>query len=454
MREQLRSKKSIIPNLILLPQTSPLTRSPELSDEQKVFLFLQGPNCSFFKGVGEKLRGLGHTCFKISLSAGGSFYWGGPSIHYRGSYKEWGSFLSKILEKEKVTDIVLNGDQRLYHKVAIRLAQKRSIRIAAADFGYLRPDWITLESHGTLGNSGIPKSLPAIRSMASKLELPDLRPLFNDSGFRFALAEAVGGGTTWFFKFLYPRYRPFGIHHPILHGLAFVKTFIKKKFLSPLTQVKLRATISNVGYSPYYLFPMQLEGDFQIRSHSNYSTQVTALEEVMDSFAEYAPENSLLVFKQHPLEPDFRGWRGVVDRLALEIGIQERVVFLREGSIATLLDTALGVVTINSTVGLEAVRSGKKVKALGKAVYDVPGIVFEGILNDFWRSEFSPDPEDVQSFLKILVAMTQVRGNWFSDEGLAMAIDGTVERLHHGTVGKIDSMISPSESKLAEVASC
>ena len=163
--------------------------------------------------------------------------------------------------------------------------------------------------------------------------------------------------------------------------------------------------------------------------------------------------NSLLVFKQHPLEPDFKGWRAVVARLAREIGIQERVVFLREGSIALLLDTALGVVTINSTVGLEAVRSGKKVKALGKAVYDVPGIVFDGTLNDFWRSEFSPDPEDVQSFLKILVAMTQVRGNWFSSEGLAMAIDGTVERLHLSTVGKIDSMISPSQSKLAEVAS-
>ena len=238
-----------------------------------------------------------------------------------------------------------------------------------------------------------------------------------------------------------------------LHGFAFVRTYIKKKFFALWTQVKLRRVISNVGDCPYYLFPMQLEGDFQIRSHSNYTTQVVALEEVMESFAEHAPENSILVFKQHPLEPDFRGWRGVVERMAREIGIQERVVFLREGSIATLPDAALGVVTINSTVGLEAVRSGKKVKALGKAVYDVPGIVFDGTLNDFWRSEFSPDPEDVQSFLKILVAMTQVRGNWFSSEGLAMAIEGTVERLHHGTVGKIDSMISPSESKLAEVAS-
>ncbi len=229
-------RNAIMPNLILLPQASPLTRSPESSGERKVFLFLQGPNCSFFRGVSEKLRGLGHTCLKISLCAGESFYWGGPCIHYRGSYKQWGSFLSKILEKEKITDIVLNGDQRLYHKVAVRLAKERNIRVVVTDFGYLRPDWITLESRGTLGNTQIPKSLPVIRAMASALELPDLRALFNDNGLRFALSEAVSGVTTWFFKPLYYGYRPFGIHHPILHGLAFVRTYIKKKFSSPLTK--------------------------------------------------------------------------------------------------------------------------------------------------------------------------------------------------------------------------
>jgi capsular polysaccharide export protein len=405
---------------------------------RKVVLFLQGPSCGFFSGVAEKLKAFGHRCLKVNLCAGEACFYRGEAINYRGSYKDWEVFLKVLIQQQGVTDIVLNGDQRLYHKVAVKFAREMGIRIVVTDFGYFRPDWITLQLDGTLGDSSFPKDLQSIRSIAKDLAMPDFRQVCRDSGFRFAYSEALYGLVSWGLLPLFPRYRPFGIHHPILHGLAFFRTYLKKKILSPWTSSAIRKLLSNVDKSPFFFFPMQLEGDFQIRSHSSYPSQILALEEVMASFALKAPEDSLLVIKQHPLEPDFRGWRRLITRLAREIGVASRVVFLQEGSIARILPHAVGVITINSTVGFEAVRCGKKVKLMGRAVYDVHGIVFPGTLDEFWVDEFSPQSENIDALVKALASMTQVRGSWFNREGLAMAIDGTAERIHHGTVGEID----------------
>ena len=432
-----RASRSRNPMMHESPNRSSEPKSSGSSLERKVVLFLQGPNCGFFSGVAEKLEEIGHRCLKVNLCAGESCFYRRMAINYGGSYKDWGVFLKGLIEQQEVTDIVLNGDQRLYHKVAVKIAREIGIRVVVTDFGYFRPDWITLELDGTSGDSGFPKDLQTIRSIAKDLTMPDFRQVCRDSGVRFACSEAIYGLVSWGLHPLFPRYRPFGIYHPILHGMAFFGTFVKKKIFSPWTSSAIRKLLSNTDESPFYLFPMQLEGDFQIRSHSSYPSQILALEEVMASFALKAPEGSLLVIKQHPLEPDFRGWRRLIGRLAREIGITSRVVFLREGTIARILPLALGVITINSTVGFEAVQCCKKVKLMGRAVYDVPGIVFPGTLDEFWVAEFSPQSEDIDSLVKALAWMTQVRGSWFNRDGLAMAIDGTVERIHHGAVGEI-----------------
>ena len=75
-----------------------------------------------------------------------------------------------------------------------------------------------------------------------------------------------------------------------------------------------------------------------------------------------------------------------------------------------LLENARGVVTINSTVGLTALRHGTPVKALGEAIYDLPDLAFSGRLGDFWKSEGRPDTETVQEFVRLLESTIQGRG--------------------------------------------
>ncbi len=62
---------------------------------------------------------------------------------------------------------------------------------------------------------------------------------------------------------------------------------------------------------------------------------------------------------------------------------EPHVTFLEGGVSDRLLARAAGVVTVNSTVGLAALRAGVPVKPLGDAVYDVPGLTHSGDIARF-----------------------------------------------------------------------
>lgn len=124
------------------------------------FVFLQGMPSPFFSRVGQELSARGCKVTGINLSFGDWYFWCGENtVNYRGSVAQWPSFIGDFFDRESVTDLVLLGEQRTYHKDAIALAKLRNIRVSVTDFGYLRPDWITLEQDGMSGNSLFPKSM-------------------------------------------------------------------------------------------------------------------------------------------------------------------------------------------------------------------------------------------------------------------------------------------------------
>ena len=405
---------------------------------KKVFLFLQGPNCCFFTDLAGKLQGLGHRCLRVNLCFSDWLTWKlEGSLNYRGHYRNWKGYLSRLMDREGVTDLMLNGDQRLYHKTAIKLAIRKGVSVVVTDFGYMRPDWISFESQGASGNSLFPKNTSEIRRLAAATEPVDFTERYWDNPKSFVFAEARSGLLTWLFGFLYPGYRPFHSHNPVVLGWAFTKTYLKKMISRGATRSKLRRLIKERFENPFYFFPMQLETDFQLRAYSSYPNQAAPIEEVLVSFAENAPENERLVFKMHPLDPDLVNWKRVIGSLGKEVGISNRVFFLNDGPIADLLSNAKGVVTINSSVGLKALQHGKKLKILGRAVYDLPELVFQRSLDEFWGATFVPDEELFSDLILVLASMIQIRGGWFSPGGLECSVREAVERLHNGTVNHL-----------------
>jgi capsular polysaccharide export protein len=399
------------------------------------FLFLQGMPTPFFRRVAGGLAARGCRTTGINLCMGDRLFWGGrDAVNYRGSLADWPAFIDAFLVREGVTDLVLLGEQRRYHQEAIAAAQAHRVRVTVTDFGYLRPDWITLERDGMSGNSRFPREMAEVRRLAGLVPRADLAPRYADSALNMALGDLLYSFSTVLFGWLYPRYqrsdrRP----HPMVYFPAIGWRLLAARFSARPAQQQLAALLA--AQTRYFILPLQLEHDFQIVSYSPFANLLEPLRAVIQSFAAHSTPDLRLVVKAHPWDPGLRHWRSIVARLAVEFGVGERVDYLDGGDLDGLLRSAQGLVTVNSSAGVRALQLGCPVKTLGQAIYDIPGMSFQGALDEFWRQATPPDPLVVATFLEALAASIQIRGVYFREPGLGAAVEQAVERLHAGRVG-------------------
>jgi len=112
----------------------------------------------------------------------------------------------------------------------------------------------------------------------------------------------------------------------------------------------------------------------------------------------------------------------IITALEQELGTAGRVLYLETGHLPTLLDHALGVVTVNSTVGMSALWHRCPTITLGPAIYDLPGLTFQGRLEDFWEQRTPADRRLYQAFRNTVIHTTQVNGDLYTAAGIRMAI--------------------------------
>lgn len=393
------------------------------------FLFLQGMPCDFFKQVGLALEEKGHTVSRINLSFSDWLFWHDQrAVNYRGQASTWPRFFSAYVQEKQVTDLVLLGEQRKYHKEAVQLAKNLGLRIMATDFGYFRPDWITLEPNGMGGESTMTKNAQEILAKASKLPTPDFATQFHDSSWRMSMRDVVGSLGDVFLRAFFPHYRqsterphPF-IYFPAM-GAALVKRNLQKNALTQKIK-NLQGTQRR-----YFCLPLQLDHDFQIKAYSPYTGMVQAVEEVLASFAHYAPPHCDLWIKSHPWDPGLIAWKATISQASEKLNIAHRVHYLDGGNVDEMMANAQGVVTVNSTAGLKALQLGCPVVTLGSAVYDVPGLTHQQGLDSFWFAPERPEAPLLDAFIKLLVHHTQIRGVFFHPKGKEEAIQQFVNKL-------------------------
>jgi len=119
----------------------------------------------------------------------------------------------------------------------------------------------------------------------------------------------------------------------------------------------------------YVFVPFQVELDSQVLLHSPWIQGMQQFFSVMTESARRVGGPRLpLVFKEHPSCP-----ARYVDLHDQATGM-DGVYFANGNPTDELIRNALGVVTINSTVGTESLLLDKPVLALGDAVYEVPGV--------------------------------------------------------------------------------
>ena len=402
-------------------------RTPQPGRRQ-VFLFLQGPITPFFARVADALEARGHRCLRVNLCFGDWMFWrraGG--VNFRGTRETWPAFIADLIDREGVTDLMLLGEQRYYHKVAVAAAKARGLNVTVTDFGYLRPDWITLERDGMSGDSCFPKDPEAVMALAAKAPEPDLVPRYRDSFWLQAVWDMAYHLMSNWLWWLYPGYKSHQVHHNALIYLGTGLHMLRSKRTSPRVDALVRR-LREAG-TTYYVLPLQMENDFQLRAYSPFFDLKTPIHAVIRSFSEHAPAESRLLVKIHPLDPGIRNWARIVRRSAEKWGVTDRVDFADGGDLGKMLDGCRGVVTVNSTVGLWSMRANKPTMTLGAAIYDIQGLTYQGALETFWTQAEPPRRELWDAFIKAIVANIQIRGVYYKGEGMAAAVEATASRL-------------------------
>jgi capsular polysaccharide export protein len=408
---------------------------------KRSFLFLQGPISPFFAQVAEGLRALGHQVQRINLHLGDRVFWGATgSVDFTGRADEWPDWIADFLTRHAITHLLLIGEQRPYHRIAIAAARARGVTVIVTDYGYLRPDWITLERDGMGGNSLFPRDPVEIRRLAKGLSLPELKPLYSDHFATMALRDVYYHALAqWPFPFRH--YQRHQLLHPFLvyAGLArrlLLRRREDRRSAEVFEGLKARGT-------PFWIFAMQLETDFAIRAYSPFTDMDTPLGQVMASFAAHAPAGTELVIKLHPLDPCWKPWPKRIAAMARAASIAGRVHIMPRGRLPDLLAASSGMITVNSTAATTAMVLGKPVKLMGQAVYNVPGLSFQPSLDAFWTEGAPPDPDLLEAFLALLCGAFMVRGAFHQDSGLAAAVAGAVARLDQGRINSAPEALLP-----------
>lgn len=392
---------------------------------RREFLFLQGPPGPFFPQLAKELARYDVGVHRINLSGGDLYDWPHEATNYRGRIVRWPMFFDRFVRANRITDLVLFGDCRPMHQTALRLAQLRGIHIHVFEEGYIRPDWMTLERDGVNGHSPFDRDpeviLAAARWLPPLPKLPaitaDFRRRARDSYWHYH--HVVTG--RWQFPF-YHTHRQQSI---IGEGIGWIFKWLRKGRRARQADTVLAA----VAGRRFFLFPLQLSGDFQIRDHSPFGSMRVAAEYVLESFARFAPRDHLLIVKEHPLDATFRNWRAFVNGQAKRLGVADRVFHIDGGDLQELSVSAVGMVCVNSTSGTLALEEGLPVVVLGDAVYDVRGITHQAGLDAFWSAPEQPDLELYDAFKKALHAKCLVRGGLASVSAIDTLVKGSVERL-------------------------
>lgn len=389
------------------------------------FLFLQGPPGPFFWKLAERLRSLECGIFRINLNGGDQADWPGEATNYRRSRKKWTLFIDRYLSDHAITDVVLFGDCRPLHMAAHRMAQLRQIDVHVFEEGYIRPDWLTLEPSGVNGNSSLPRDPQWYLDQARNLPpIPD-RPPITASFRRRARDSFHYYSRVALMQPFYPFYRSHREGSLVIEGLGWLRKFACEQ--SELARsAQLLATF---GDRPYFLFPLQLSNDYQIREHSPFQNMVEALDYVLYSFARRAPSDMTLVVKEHPLDSSFTNWRRHIDMLAKRWNVSDRVVHIAVGNLQNLADGSRGMVTVNSTSATLALASGIPTIALGKAIYNLASITHQGRLDDFWMRPQAPDPAVYEAFRRVLHERCLIYGGLASQSATETLVESAVERL-------------------------
>jgi len=376
-------------------------------------LLLQGPKGFFFYKLGKYLKNVGKNVYKINFNGGDLITYPDfkSSYNFTDKIEKFKKFLENFIKEKNIDLVLFYGDYKHYHKVAINVCRDNQIDWYVFEEGYVRPHYITMEKYGVNGWSNLPKE-PQFYLDLPDYKIPEPKPnefkyskRAFDSFIHYLFLELL----RW--KFLY--YKPYKNYFPYIPYLLNLLRGVIRKYFYKINQKHVYSLLREDLKKKYFLVPLQVYNDSQILLHSRYSSIEEFISEVMSSFAKHASKKHYLVFKHHPVARGFVCYKKFIRLVAKDLGIEEKVFYVHDLHLPTLIKNSLGVIVINSTVGLQSLYHDIPVKTMGMAIYDLPGLTYQGSLDDFWKNPGKINKELYKKFVSFVIKTTQLNGSFW-----------------------------------------
>jgi len=393
------------------------------------FLMLQVPCGPFGRRLQQSLEAQGHRCSRVAYN-GGDFVNGlfGRVIRYRRSLADWPAWIEDFVRREGVTDLICYGDCRNYHQVAIRTSKPLGVAVHVLEEGYLRPNWVTCESGGVNGNS-----------VLARIDLDRVDPLtpvtrnetkLHGSNIRYAAAGINYYAWSFALTPFFPRYES----HRDLDILGEAALWLQRLFLWPLRRRRTERAMQEIDRlnKPVHLVLLQLNGDSQMKVHSSFESVRHFVEYCIAEFAASGSSDSLLVFKNHPLDNGVIDLHGVIREESAKHGLSDRVFFVETGKLVPLLEKSVSATAVNSTACHQALLRGIPTMVLGRAVFNHPQIVARMRLADFFRLRPCKNTADYEKLVALMQQTCQFNGGYYSSEGRSVLLPGLTRALIEG----------------------
>jgi len=308
------------------------------------------------------------------------------------------AFTRKYLLNNKIELVMMHNDLRWQHALAIEICKELNIKYLVTERGIFRPNTTTVDFKGVNGYSNLPKGKEFYKNSDIKVKKLKNYKVSKTLNLKINIRFS-------FFILLNKIGNIFNLNSNIKnksYSLSYyINLLIKQKF-SKSNNIKIKLP------KKYIFIPLQVNTDTQILIHSDFKNMQEFISKVENDF--YSLDSNLeLVFKIHPME------QGIVDYT-----FDERSIVIQSDT-NELIQNSEFLITINSTVGFEAIQQKKKVMVLGKAFFKIEDISvcsskesFKQDLQNLLLNDIILDGEAIDKFVEYLKYEYQVNGNLFN----------------------------------------
>lgn len=392
-------------------------------------LLLQGPVGGFFKYLQGHLRDAGFEVKRLVFNGGDILFALGSD--YEVAHPGEGGFpayFDRLIGDWRPDAVVLFGDERPIHRAARQSAKAAGIPVWSFEEGYIRPDHVTFELGGNNANSNLWHTFdPAVFP-------PPPPPAPRLSGQTMAMGLRA---WAYFVAHRSTRNRFEGYTHHRERRLRdefrfWIKSAYRRTIAHRHDQKLIEQILSGL-HPPFFMVALQVHDDLQLRCHGRGWKTMNFAEMIFESFRRTAPPNARLVVKAHPLDVGHGHHRKNIRLLIAKYGLEDRVEYLQSGPLLPIVRHSRGLVTINSTAGIAALRNHIPVIAFGDALYHVPGLSErpEGVadLDRFWNEQPRVDVQVAWRFGEHVLNTVLIPGSFYLQESWKRVADEVVRRL-------------------------